>query len=271
LHLFKANFFEVNAISILVKISTLLEFMIRKNIPNLFTSINFICGCLGLYLAFKNLFEAAFFMVLLGTFFDLFDGFFARLLKVESQFGMQFDSMADLITSGFVPGVVMYELFLKIGIREQNFLFSVFENEFVFSFAPLGLMGFIIPLSAAIRLVRFNLDTQQKSEFRGLPTPANALFIASLPLLLEHKYFVFFKPFVYSFTGLLVVVVISSFLMNSRIRLFAFKITTYQLSDYSYQISLLLCSLPLFYFLQWVAVPILIILYLFLNVIRNSF
>ena len=222
-------------------------------------------------MAVKNLFEAAFFMVLLGAFFDLFDGFFARLLKAESQFGMQFDSMADLITSGFVPGVVMYELFLKIGIREQNFFFSVFDNEFVFSFAPLALVGFIIPLSASIRLVRFNLDTKQKREFRGLPTPANALFIVSLPLLLEHKYFIFFKPFVYSYAGLLVVVLISSFLMNSRIRLFAFKIYTYRLSNYGYQIFLILCSLPLFYLMQWVAVPMLIILYLFLNVIRNSF
>lgn len=222
-------------------------------------------------MAVKNLFEAAFFMVLLGAFFDLFDGFFARLLKAESQFGMQFDSMADLITSGFVPGVVMYELFLKIGIREQNFFFSVFDNEFVFSFAPLALVGFIIPLSASIRLVRFNLDTKQKREFRGLPTPANALFIVSLPLLLEHKYFIFFKPLVYSFAGLLVVVLISSFLMNSRIRLFAFKIYTYRLSNYGYQIFLILCSLPLFYLMQWVAVPMLIILYLFLNVIRNSF
>ncbi len=245
--------------------------MIRKLIPNLFTSFNFICGCLGAYLAFKNLFEAAFFMVFLGAFFDLFDGFFARLLKAESQFGMQFDSMADLVTSGLVPGVVMYELFLKIGIREQDFFFSIFENEFVFSFAPLALIGFLIPLSAAIRLVRFNLDTQQKQEFRGLPTPANALFIVSLPLLLEHKYFVFFKPFVYSFSGLMLVVLISSFLMNSRIRLFAFKISTYQLSDYGYQIFLVLCSLALFYFMQWAAVPVLIILYLFLNVIRNSF
>jgi len=243
--------------------------MIRKIIPNLFTSFNFICGCLGAYLAVKNLFEAAFFMVFLGAFFDLFDEFFARLLRAESQFGMQFDSMADLITSGFVPGLVMYELFLKIGIREKSFFFYVFDNEFVFSFAPLALIGFLIPLGAAIRLVRFNLDTNQNREFRGLPTPANALFIVSLPLLLEHKYFIFFKPFVYSFYGLIVVVLISSFLMNSRIRLFAFKIHTYQISDYGYQIFLILCSVPLFYLLQWVAVPVLIILYLFLNVIRN--
>lgn len=245
--------------------------MVKKNIPNLFTSLNFFCGCLGAYLAFKNLFEAAFFMVLAGSFFDLFDGFFARLFKVESQFGMQFDSMADLITSGFVPGIVMYELFLKIGIKEQHFFFSVLKNEFTFSFAPLALIGFLITISAATRLVRFNLDSQQKTEFRGLPTPANALFIVSLPLLLEHKYFVFFRPLVYSFSGLLMIVLISAFLMNSRIRLFAFKIYSYKPSDYTFHVFLLVCSFPLFYFLQWVAVPVLILLYLFLNVVRNTF
>ena len=83
-------------------------------------------------------------MVLLGTFFDLFDGLFARLLKAESQFGLQFDSMADLITSGIVPGVVMYKLFLEIGIREIDFTIAVFQNDFTFSFAPLALVGFLI-------------------------------------------------------------------------------------------------------------------------------
>ena len=106
---------------------------IKKNIPNFFTSLNFLCGCFATYLAFKNLFEAAFFMVFLGAFFDLFDGFFARLFKAESSFGLQFDSMADLITSGLVPGVVMYKLFLEIGIREIDFSFIFLQNNLGFS------------------------------------------------------------------------------------------------------------------------------------------
>ena len=87
--------------------------LLKKIIPNLFTALNFLCGCSAAYLAYKNLFEAAFLLVFLGAFFDLFDGFFARLLDAESEFGLQFDSMADLITSGVVPGVVMYNLFLE--------------------------------------------------------------------------------------------------------------------------------------------------------------
>ena len=156
--------------------------LIKRNIPNLFTALNFLCGCFAASLAFKNLFEAAFLLVLLGTFY----GFFARLLNAESKFGLQFDSMADLITSGIVPGIVMYQLFLEIGIREVSYDFLIFQNEFTFSFAPFALVGFLISLGAAIRLSKFNIDTEQRYEFKGLPAPANALFIVALPLLIAH-------------------------------------------------------------------------------------
>ena len=224
---------------------------------------------MAVYLTFKNLFEAAFFMVLLGTFFDLFDGFFARILKVDSDFGMQLDSMADLITSGLVPGVVMYELFLKIGIREVIFEFPFLFNNITFSIAPPALIGFLIPLAAAIRLSNFNIDTEQAYEFKGLPAPANALFIVALPQLIAHPLFQNFKPYLFSFSGLVFITFLSVFLMNVRLRLFSFKITAPTLFAYTYQFILIFSSIPLFYFFQWVAVPLLIVLYLFLNVIRN--
>ena len=244
---------------------------IKKNIPNFFTSLNFLCGCFATYLAFKNLFEAAFFMVFLGTFFDLFDGFFARLFKAESSFGLQFDSMADLITSGLVPGVVMYKMFLEIGIREIDFSFIFLQNNFVFSAAPFGLVGFLISLGAAIRLSNFNIDNQQRYEFKGLPAPANALFIVSLPLLIEHPFFNSLKPFLTTYPTLLFITLFSAILMNLKLPLFSFKIQSFSFSKYSYQLILLALAFPTFYFLQWVAVPIMILLYLFLNVIKNSF
>ena len=116
-------------------------------------------------MAYKNLFEAAFLMVFLGAFFDLFDGFFARLLNAESQFGLQFDSMADLITSGIAPSMVMYKLFLEVGIREIDFSFFLLRNEFNFTIAPFALVSFVIALGAAIRLSKFNIDSDQRSEF----------------------------------------------------------------------------------------------------------
>ena len=244
--------------------------LIKRNIPNLFTACNFLCGCFAVYLAFKNLFEAAFLMVFLGAFFDLFDGFFARLLNVESQFGLQFDSMADLITSGLAPGMVMYKLFLEIGIREMDLSFVLLRNEFTFSFAPHALVGFLIALGAGIRLAKFNIDSEQKFEFKGLPAPANALFIVALPLLIEHPLFSSVKPFLANYYVLMIICVVSAILMNIRLPLFSFKIKSLNIREYGYQFVMLLFVFPSFYFFQWVAVPLLIIVYLILNVIRNS-
>jgi CDP-diacylglycerol--serine O-phosphatidyltransferase len=241
--------------------------LIKRNIPNFFTALNFLCGCFAVYLAFKNLFEAAFLMVFLGAFFDLFDGFFARLFKAESQFGLQFDSMADLITSGLAPGMVMYKLFLETGVREIDINFILLRSDFTFSFAPYALIGFLIPLGAGIRLANFNIDTGQRFEFRGLPAPANALFIVSF----EHPLLSGANPFLASYQTLIMICLVSALIMNIRLPLFSFKINSLNFQEYGYQLVLLLFVFPSFYFFQWVAVPLLIIIYLILNVIRNSF
>ena len=243
--------------------------MIKKNIPNFFTSLNLICGCLASYFAFKSLFEAAFLLVLIGVFFDLFDGFFARLLKVESNFGLQFDSMADLITSGLVPGIVMYKLFLQVGIKEMDFSLNIINVDFIFSFSSLAMIGFIITLSSAIRLTRFNLDISQKDEFNGLPAPANALFIVSLPILFDHPFFDSIKPFVFSFPALLIITLLSSVLMNLRFRLFTFKLNSFKINENLYQITFFIVGVILFYFLNWISIPILIISYIIVNIFRN--
>ena len=243
--------------------------MIKKNIPNFFTSLNLICGCLASYFAFKSLFEAAFLLVLIGVFFDLFDGFFARLLKVESNFGLQFDSMADLITSGLVPGIVMYKLLLQVGIKEMDFSLNIINVDFIFSFSSLAMIGFIITLSSAIRLTRFNLDISQKDEFNGLPAPANALFIVSLPILFDHPFFNSLKPFVFSFPALLIITLLSSILMNLRFRLFTFKLNSFKINENLYQIAFFIVGVILFYFLNWISIPILIISYIIVNIFRN--
>jgi len=210
-------------------------------------------------------------MVFLGAFFDLFDGFFARLLRVESQFGIQFDSMADLITCGLAPGMVMYKMFLEIGLREMDVSFILLRNEFTFSFAPYALVGFLVSLGAGIRLAKFNIDSDQQFDFKGLPTPANALFIVSLPLLIEHPFFSSLRPFLISYPVLMIICFVSVILMNIRLPLFSFKVKTLNIREYGYQSLLMLFVFPFFYFFQWVAVPILIVIYLILNVIRNSF
>ena len=119
-------------------------------------------------------FMAAFACVCLGIFFDFFDGFFARLLKVSSSLGLQLDSLADMVTSGVVPGLVMYTMLVE-SAGNSTTLFAQYMPYF----------GFVITLASCYRLANFNIDVRQSDSFIGLPTPANALLILSLPLILE--------------------------------------------------------------------------------------
>ena len=147
---------------------------IKKHIPNVITLINLLCGCIALVFAVDLNFDMVFYFVALGIFFDFFDGFFARLFNVSSPLGLQLDSLADMVTSGVVPGFVMFHLLQQ----SQNPL----SNNLILPY-----LGFIITLGSCYRLANFNIDTRQTDSFIGLPTPANTLFIVSLPLVLKHS------------------------------------------------------------------------------------
>ena len=169
--------------------------MLKKSIPHVFTSLNLICGCVATYFAFSHQFNAALFFVLFGVFFDFFDGFFARLLKVESALGIQLDSMADLITSGIAPGVLMYQLFLLSGVKQLDYTISLIPNfSMTFALAPVALFGFGITLGAAFRLARFNLIGENLPYFKGLPAPANAIMIMGLSPYLSSSQFNSVQP-----------------------------------------------------------------------------
>jgi CDP-diacylglycerol--serine O-phosphatidyltransferase len=113
--------------------------------------------------------------VLLGIFFDFFDGFLARKLKVESALGLQLDSLADMVTSGLVPGLIMFHLISLSMTGSERYM------------DLLPYMGLLITLGSAYRLANFNISTDQKNHFVGLPTPANALLVLSFPLILEYQ------------------------------------------------------------------------------------
>ena len=239
---------------------------LKRIIPNILTALNIISGCLAAYFAFEGFFEIVFFLVLLGTFFDLFDGLISRLLKVESDFGIQFDSMADLITCGMVPGVVMYNLLAGIDIQAINFIFKLFENELNISFVPLGFISFLITLATSIRLAKFNIGKHVKDEFRGLPAPVNALFIVSLPLLIENPLLMDFRYLIDSKTTFLVIIIISSLLMNNNIPFFSFKSISFKIESLK-KIVLLISSIPLFFIFCFTAFPIIILIYILMNLL----
>lgn len=240
------------------------------HIPNLITSANLFCGCLACVFAGLNQFEAAFWSVLLGITFDLFDGMIARLLNVTSDLGLQLDSLADVITSGFTPGIVVYQLFIRSGVLINDFKFNFFSETIVFSIAPLALIAFILPIGAAFRLAKFNLLKTSSSDFFGLPTPANALFFCSLPLMIAHPSFSFIAPFFKSAYVLIFLILLSVFMMNSDWRLFSLKFNDKSsYISFVFPIILFIISLIIIFLYQGAGFPLIVLVYLLLSAVRN--
>lgn len=239
---------------------------IKKHIPNVITLLNLLSGLIALVYAFDDNLQMAFFWVCLGIFFDFWDGFTARVLKVSSPLGVQLDSLADMVTSGVVPGVVMYQMLAHI--QENYEQYTITSDTFYMKLVPF--IGFIITLGACMRLAKFNIDTRQTDSFIGLPTPANALFILSIPLIMNSTE----SNFVFNFFSnpyvLVVISFISAFIMNAEIPLFSLKTKNKNLSDNKLTLLFLgICALLLLFF-QFEAIPLIILFYVILSIILNK-
>ena len=232
---------------------------IKAQIPNLFTMLNLFSGCVALVMVADLKFDLAFYFVCLGIFFDFFDGFFARKFNVAGPLGVQLDSLADMVTSGVVPGYVMYQMLLNSRV------FLVLEWHHI----VLPFLGFAITLGACYRLAKFNIDTRQTDSFIGLPTPANTLFITSLPLVADYFHNEIDLGFSYNRWILLVLTFLSAYVMNAEIPLFSLKIKNFSFAKYKLQIFFLAVSVLMLIFLQILAVPLIIGFYVILSVINN--
>ncbi|MBD0833112.1 CDP-alcohol phosphatidyltransferase family protein [Aestuariibaculum sediminum] len=241
----------------------------KKNIPNALTLLNLFCGCIAVIYAVNDQFSHAALFVFLGVFFDFFDGFAARKLEVSSALGLQLDSLADMVTSGVVPGLVMYKM-LDLSTEEPllNRFFREWDSGLKvseFELSALPLIGLCITLASAYRLAKFNLDDEQKTYFKGLPTPANTLLIISFPLIIEYQDSEFIENIILNTGFLIGMTALSCYLLNSNIKLFALK-----LKDFSYEANvslyrfLILCVILLIV-LQFAAIPIIILLYILLS------
>jgi CDP-diacylglycerol--serine O-phosphatidyltransferase len=238
---------------------------IKKHIPNIITLLNLFCGCIALVFAFQQEFLLAFYFVCLGIFFDFFDGFFARLFKVSSPLGLQLDSLADMITSGVVPGVIMFQLLLKSFGEEKIISISSWDN----SVMILPFLGFIITLGACYRLANFNIDTRQTDSFIGLPTPANTLFILSLPLVLLNSNLEFITNALQNHWVLIAISIVSAYVMNAEIPLFSLKIKDFTFKKNALQILFLATSVLLLLVFRYLGIPMVIIFYVLLSVVNN--
>lgn len=240
------------------------KMMLKKYIPNLLTLLNLLCGTIAVIFAVNNELEIAAYFVLLGIFFDFFDGFAARIFKVEGELGKQLDSLADVVTSGVVPGIVIYKL-----LQTKNTI-EIFNTEVVSwktqEIELLPFFGLLFTLAAAYRLAKFNIDERQTSSFIGLPTPAATLVVLSLPLILNYSSLEFATALIENKWFLIILTVVLSFLMNAEIPLFSLKFKDYSWKNNKVKFVFLILTIALVIGLQFIAIPLVILVYILFSI-----
>ena len=241
-----------------------------KQLPNILTLANLFCGSLACIVIINPNMAITTNIVLLlfclSLIFDFLDGFAARAVKASSDMGKQLDSLADVVSFGLLPGLIMFQF-----LREPMRRLSLSNENIVYFLIPS--CGLLITVFSAYRLAKFNLDKEQTYYFKGLPTPANAIFIFSLygnvGLFLQIIFDSTFSPLLFSlyYTFLLIITALSCWLLVSNIPLFSLKIKNFSWKDNSLVFSFLLIAVILFLIFQMKAVPFIILIYILLSLI----
>ena len=227
---------------------------IKKHIPNALTCGNLLSGCIGIVAAFQGGQEGlilATYMIWLAGLFDFLDGFAARLLKVSSPIGGELDSLADMLTFGFLPAAMVFTLLQESGTEPW-----------------LPYLAFVIAVFSALRLAKFNIDTRQTDSFIGLPTPANALLISSFPLIMAYS--TLSLEFITNPWFLLSSSFVLSFLLVAELPLFALKFKNFSWQDNKIKYIFLITSVVLIILLKFVAIPLVIILYVLFSLFKRK-
>jgi CDP-diacylglycerol---serine O-phosphatidyltransferase len=238
---------------------------IRRLIPNLLTAGNLVGGILAIISALTGSLEAAPLFIFISAIFDFLDGFAARLLKVQSEMGKQLDSLADMVTFGVAPGIIMF-VYLNQSIA------ITWRGEYRLMTA----IAFLIPVCALFRLAKFNLDERQSDSFIGLPTPAMTIFFASLPLLVPVNDQALYslnpnwaQTIILDPIFIISSIIVLSFLMVSELPLFSLKLKHLKIKGNEIRYIFLTISIILLATLFVWALPIIILLYIILSVINN--
>jgi CDP-diacylglycerol---serine O-phosphatidyltransferase len=243
---------------------------IISQIPNALTCGNLLSGCVAILFMFSGRLEAACYMVGIAAIFDFLDGFAARMLKVTSAIGKDLDSLADMVTFGVVPGLVLYHL-IRISMHaspeaQDGAVVMLSENG---AGRWLPFAGFVVIAFSAIRLAKFNNDARQSDSFIGLPTPANAMFICSLPLMVKatpNAASLFMHPVV-----LAALAIVVSFLLVCELPLFSLKFKDFRWGANRIRYIFLLFSLLLVAGFGVAGIPLTIVLYVLLSAVVRLF
>lgn len=238
---------------------------IKKYIPNALTLLNLFSGLLALVSVFNGYYDHAFYFVCLGIFFDFWDGFAARKFNTSSELGLQLDSLADMVTSGVVPGLMIFKLFVYIQMNDPEYMLT--DDTYYMGFVPY--LGFLITISSCYRLAKFNIDERQTENFIGLPTPANALLIMSIPMIQYSDQFEWLTDLLYNPYVLLAITVLSAYLLNAEIKLFSFKMKEISWANSNVQICFMAYSIVLLFLFAVLAIPMIIFSYIIVSFLLN--
>lgn len=227
---------------------------ILRNIPNALTCSNLLSGCVAISFAFNGDIKTAFLFIILGAVFDFFDGMVARLLHVSSSLGKELDSLADIISFGLAPSMMVFCELKQLNC--PSFLESI---EHILPYC-----AFLIAAFSALRLAKFNIDERQTTTFIGLPTPANALFWGGL-LLLQSDY----KSTPTFYMMILILVFISSYLLVAEVPMFSLKFNIKNWKENRLCIFFVAVSALILFILSLPALAIIITWYIILGYVRK--
>lgn len=225
--------------------------------PNMLTLANLVAGAIAITLTLRfHAYESAFWLIIAAAVCDFFDGFAARLLKQSSPLGVQLDSLADDISFGLAPAVVMFDMYGQ-STSYYNLSADIIE--------PLGYVTLIIAAFSALRLAKFNIDTTQSTEFAGLPTPANAMMLMSLAVLAEQGHVALYQEHI------ALISVAAALLLISPIRMFALKFKGFGIKGNELRYAFMLLSLIIIIAVPAYSVLAIIVIYIALSTVRWLF
>ena len=222
----------------------------KKHIPNAITCLNLFSGCLGIVFAFEGELEWASYSILVAAFFDFLDGMLARVLNAYSDIGKDLDSLADVVSFGVLPSIIIYHLFLESSSNSEWLKYS----------------AFFIAIFSALRLAKFNNDIRQSENFIGFPTPANAMLIASLPFIAAGGNIV--SSFLQNPVFLAVFSLGMGLLLISEIHLMSLKFSGFDFKKNLHRYILVFSSLILLLIFKFAAVPLIMVAYFTISLIQ---
>ncbi|MET0461524.1 MAG: CDP-alcohol phosphatidyltransferase family protein [Chitinophagaceae bacterium] len=247
-----------------------------KQIPNIFTLLNLVFGCIAIVFILQNgliavesangtqlldipekVWIASLFIALAGV-VDFLDGFMARLFKVDSPMGKQLDSLADVVSFGVAPGMILYQM-LRLSFAQGE---TGLDTPFIWP-----ALAFILPAAAAYRLAKFNLDSSQSHNFKGVPTPAVGLVIASLPILYWKTDMEWVRDLLLSKVFIITHIIGLSILMVSSLPIMSFKFRDFSVQNNIHRYILLLIAVLSVIFLGWLAAPVIFISYVLVSLL----